>query len=101
MSYTRPNRRFYQKAGTAAERRGRDKIGAYLSPTIMPVILINGLEHTLSGEPSVAEALATLGLADKRVAVERNGEIVPRSLHASQTLREGDRVEIVAAVGGG
>ena len=41
------------------------------------------------------------GLAGKRVAVEVNLEIVPRSQHATRVLREGDRVEIVHAIGGG
>jgi len=67
----------------------------------MPQIVINGQAQHLDGEPSVAEALEALGLRGRRVAVERNGTIVPRSEHASQRLREGDRVEIVAAVGGG
>jgi sulfur carrier protein len=40
-------------------------------------------------------------LAGKKVAVERNGEIVPRGAHASTLLTEGDRLEIVVAVGGG
>ena len=42
-----------------------------------------------------------LNLAGKRVAVERNGEIVPRGLHDRTTLADGDRLEIVVAVGGG
>ena len=67
----------------------------------MPQILINGQLHQLAGEPSVAEALVTLGLQGRRVAVECNGAIVPRSAHADHRLRDGDRVEIVVAVGGG
>jgi sulfur carrier protein len=42
-----------------------------------------------------------MALTGKKVAVERNGEIVPRGAHASTLLAEGDRLEIVAAVGGG
>jgi sulfur carrier protein len=63
---------------------------------------------TLNGEPffvatgtTVAALLTTMNTAGKRVAVERNGEIVPRSLHGSTVLADGDRVEIVVAVGGG
>jgi sulfur carrier protein len=63
---------------------------------------------TLNGEPfsvatgtTVAALLKTMNTAGKRVAVERNGEIVPRSLHESTVLADGDRVEIVVAVGGG
>jgi sulfur carrier protein len=67
----------------------------------MPLIVINGQAKHLPGEPSVAEALAALGLTGKRVAVECNGAIVPRSQHDRHCLRDGDRIEIVAAVGGG
>jgi len=42
-----------------------------------------------------------MGLTGKRIALERNGEIVPRSQFASQALEDGDTLEIVAAVGGG
>jgi sulfur carrier protein len=63
---------------------------------------------TVNGEPlevprgtSVAALLDSMDTAGKRVAVERNGEIVPRSQHASTRLEAGDRVEIVIAVGGG
>ncbi|MGZ9032720.1 MAG: sulfur carrier protein ThiS [Burkholderiaceae bacterium] len=66
------------------------------------------LRLTVNGEPldvppasTVADLLATLDTAGKRVAVERNGEIVPRSRHAATALAAGDRVEIVIAVGGG
>ena len=63
---------------------------------------------TVNGEPldvlpgsTVADLVATLDTAGKRVAVERNGEIVPRSRHATTVLAAGDRLEIVIAVGGG
>lgn len=65
------------------------------------------LRVQLNGQPqilppcTVAELLAARGLASKRVAVERNGAIVPRSLHAQTALADGDRLEIVVAVGGG
>ena len=42
-----------------------------------------------------------LGFAGKRIAIERNGEIVPRSRYAEIDLRDGDRLEVVVAVGGG
>ena len=45
--------------------------------------------------------LAALGLAGKRVALECNGEIVPRSALGAQPLADGDNIEIVVAVGGG
>jgi len=63
---------------------------------------------TINGEPkrfdtplNCAELLAKLDLTGKRVALERNGEIVPRGRFAEQRLAEGDRLEIVVAVGGG
>ena len=66
------------------------------------------LRLTVNGEPvevppasTVADLLSALDTAGKRVAVERNGEIVPRSQHAATALAAGDRVEIVIAVGGG
>jgi len=50
---------------------------------------------------TVAALVAELGLAGKRIAVERNGDIVPRSQHGDTALAGGDRIEIVVAVGGG
>lgn len=68
----------------------------------------NGMEILLNGEPrtidrglTVAALLEQAGLADRRVAIEVNRQIVPRSLHATQTFADGDRVEIVHAIGGG
>jgi len=49
----------------------------------------------------VAELVAALGLVGKRIAVERNGEVVPRSRYAQTRIASGDRLEIVGAVGGG
>ena len=50
---------------------------------------------------TVAALLDEMGLTGKRLAVERNGEIVPKGLHAGTQLVDGDRLEIVVAVGGG
>jgi len=50
---------------------------------------------------TVSGLVEALDLTGKRVAVERNGEIVPRSRHADVQLESGDRLEIVVAVGGG
>jgi thiamine biosynthesis protein ThiS len=62
---------------------------------------VNGEPRELEPGSTVALLLASLGLADRPVAVERNAEIVPRSLHASTQLDEGDRLELVQFVGGG
>jgi sulfur carrier protein len=64
-------------------------------------IQLNGDTHTLSGEPTVSELVDFLGLAGRRIAVELNEEIVPRSQHEATCLNDGDRVEIVHAIGGG
>lgn len=64
-------------------------------------IQLNGEAVELPEGQSVADLLARLELAGRRVAVELNLDIVPRSQHASTPLREGDRVEVVHAIGGG
>ena len=64
-------------------------------------IAINGEPQDLPAPLTVAALLEARGLAGKRVAVERNGEIVARSRHAETLLAAGDRIEIVVAVGGG
>ena len=64
-------------------------------------VTVNGKAHRFERPVEVAALLSTLNLAGKKVAVERNGEIVPRSAHASTVLADGDQFEIVVAVGGG
>ena len=64
-------------------------------------ILLNGTPRTFAEACTIASLLDAEHLADRRVAVEVNGAIVPRSLHATHALQAGDRVEIVHALGGG
>jgi len=64
-------------------------------------IFLNGQPHAVDADISLAQLLETAGYAQRRVAVEINREIVPRSAQATRLLREGDRVEIVHAIGGG
>ncbi|MDQ5880632.1 MAG: sulfur carrier protein [Pseudomonadota bacterium] len=64
-------------------------------------LVINGESRDFPAPLSVAALLELLGYAGKRIAVERNGEIVPKSLHGETALVEGDKLEIVVAVGGG
>lgn len=64
-------------------------------------IFINGAVRQLEAPLSVAALLEREGLAGKRLAVERNGEIVPKSRHVDTLLAAGDKLEIVVAVGGG
>jgi len=62
---------------------------------------INGQPRRFPAPLSIAELMLALDLAGKRVAVERNGEIVPRSQHGDAQVVDGDQLEIVVAVGGG
>ena len=62
---------------------------------------VNGHPTDLPPGVTAGQLLERMELAGKRVAVEVNGEIVPRSVHAAHELKEGDKVEIVHAIGGG
>ena len=64
-------------------------------------IQLNGEAYALSETLSVAGLLEHLQLAGRRVAVELNFEIVPRSLYETTLLKEGDTLEVVHAIGGG
>ena len=64
-------------------------------------ILLKGEPHQLDQPLTLSALIDQLGLTGKRLAVELNLEIVPRSQHADTRLSEGDRVEIVHAIGGG
>ena len=62
---------------------------------------VNGQIRRVEPGANVARLLEALELSGKRVAVEKNGEIVPRSQYPSTRLSEGDALEIIVAVGGG
>ncbi|HVF64007.1 MAG TPA: sulfur carrier protein ThiS [Casimicrobiaceae bacterium] len=64
-------------------------------------IRVNGVQRDVTAGTRVQSLLRDLEFLGKRIAVERNGEIVPRSRYADVELEAGDRVEIVRAVGGG
>jgi sulfur carrier protein len=64
-------------------------------------IVVNGAAKKILRGTTVARLIFELGLAERRVAVERNREIVPRDRHASCELEAGDRLELVTFVGGG
>lgn len=66
-----------------------------------PEVVVNGTARVVRAGMSIGELVADLGLAGKRIAVEKNGDIVPRSAYADTVVRGGDRLEIVVAVGGG
>ncbi|MEQ1532889.1 MAG: sulfur carrier protein ThiS [Sideroxydans sp.] len=67
----------------------------------MITLTINGVSRQFQTNITVVSFIEEMGLTGKRIALERNGEIVPRSTFASQTLAEGDQLEVVVAVGGG
>ncbi len=65
-------------------------------------LIVNGALRRLDPPPAtVADVVQSLALVGKRIAVERNGEIVPKSRYDETPVGPGDRLEIVAAVGGG
>ncbi len=64
-------------------------------------IQLNGEPYELPAGESVADLLARLDLTGRRLAVELNRDIVPRSAHATTELSEGEHVEVVHAIGGG
>ena len=64
-------------------------------------VTVNGAAHRFEAPLHVRALLERLDMAGKKVAVEKNGEIVPRGLHHDTLVRDGDCLEIVVAVGGG
>jgi sulfur carrier protein len=64
------------------------------------LLQINGAPREVPDGQTVADLLSSLGIRG-RIAVEVNGELVPRSAHAQHVLADGDRVEVVHAIGGG
>jgi len=64
-------------------------------------ITLNGASRTIPDQTSAGDLVQSLGLADKRLALEINREIVPRSAFERHMIRPGDTVEIVHAIGGG
>ena len=67
----------------------------------MIALTVNGQSRKFDQPLKVDALIQALELRGKRIAVERNGEIVPRSRFADEWLADGDRIEIVVAVGGG
>lgn len=67
----------------------------------MITFFINGEPREFAAPLTLAELIVALELTGKRIAIEKNGDIVPRSLHAQTLVADGDRLEVVVAVGGG
>jgi len=64
-------------------------------------VVVNGNPRSVAEGTTVAGLIGELGLGDRRVAVERNREVVPRAQHTTTVLTAGDRLELVTFVGGG
>ncbi|NYT86942.1 sulfur carrier protein ThiS [Pollutimonas harenae] len=64
-------------------------------------ITLNGKPLQVEKVSTIAELIKHLGYEGKRIAVEQNGDIVPKSTHGAAPLADGDQLEIVVAVGGG
>ncbi|MEH6575485.1 MAG: sulfur carrier protein ThiS [Amphritea sp.] len=64
-------------------------------------LTVNGETMRLSRPNNLKQLIETLRLGEKRIAVELNREIIPRSRHEATRIREGDQIEIVRAIGGG
>jgi thiamine biosynthesis protein ThiS len=64
-------------------------------------LTVNGEERVVEGIAVVADLVTSLGLDPRKVAVERNLEMVPRSTYPDIALADGDRIEIVHFIGGG
>ena len=64
-------------------------------------VTVNGAPQRFDGPLPVSALVERMALAGKKIAVEKNGEIVPRSLHQKTLVENGDQLEIVVAVGGG
>jgi sulfur carrier protein len=67
----------------------------------MITLTLNGERRQFAAPLALSQLIVELGLSGKRIAIERNGEIVPRSQLAEHSIAEGDTLEIVVAVGGG
>lgn len=78
-----------------------DRPGGVPVPFAVMDITVNGQSRSVSDGASLERLLVELGYAGRRLAVEINHEIIPRSAHAATRLQPGDRVEIVQAIGGG
>jgi sulfur carrier protein len=67
----------------------------------MVTLILNGKRQSFDTSMDLRQLLDRLSLAGKKLAIERNGELVPRSQYAACQVVDGDRLEIVVAVGGG
>ena len=64
-------------------------------------IIVNGEEISIPEDSNIQDLVAELGYKNKRIAIEVNESIIPKSKHRSYLLKSSDRVEVINAVGGG
>lgn len=64
-------------------------------------VTVNGEARRFPAPVTFEQLLADMALAGKRIAIERNGEILPKSRYSTTELADGDKLEVVVAVGGG
>ncbi|MCB1736390.1 MAG: sulfur carrier protein ThiS [Gammaproteobacteria bacterium] len=64
-------------------------------------VIVNGESHEIANHATMADLLAQLDMSGQKLAVEINLDIVPRSTYSDHRLNDGDRIEIVRAIGGG
>lgn len=64
-------------------------------------VIINGDQHLIDSSNSLMDLLVSLEMTQRQIAVELNGEIIPKSTFEQQQLSDGDKIEIVQAIGGG
>src|SRR5439155_14280567 len=91
-------------AGSSRVNTNDSKSGTSSGSSIIRFVIqvtVNGKAHRFEQPLEIAALLSKLELVGKKIAVERNGEIVPKSAHASTLVADGDELEIVVAVGGG
>ena len=88
-------------AGRVTGRAASTLRGSFPSMSGSIEVVINGETRTVARGTTVAALVIELGFGDRRVAVERNREVIPRAQHATTQLAAGDRLEIVTFVGGG
>lgn len=67
----------------------------------MIAVLINGTSKEIKIGTTISQLVSQLNITDKKIALEANGEIIPRSQFGFRILEDGDQIEIVTAVGGG
>ena len=84
-----------------SHRKGKRVLITSLGVEKMITLTVNGKAREASGPMSIERYLVDIGVTQKAIAVAHNGEVVPRTELGGITLRDGDQLEIVRAVGGG